>query len=62
MVRGKCVFLNISDILETVGLIVQFVKRNSATYKILEIESRFNLPIPISDVTLKVAINNEIVA
>ena len=61
MVRGKCVFLEISDILETVKSIKDFIKKDSR-FTIEEIESRFTNEIPISDVTLKIVINKRIVA
>jgi ubiquinone/menaquinone biosynthesis C-methylase UbiE len=61
MVRGKCVFLKVEDIIETVNEIKRFVKKDSR-FGIKEIESRFTNPIPISDVTLKIVINREIVA
>ncbi len=61
MVRGKCVFLEISDIIETVKQIKEFVKKDSR-FRIEEIESRFTNPLPISDVTLKIVIDNLIVA
>ena len=38
------------------------MQSNPKVYQILEIESRFNLKLPISDVTLKVAIDQAIVA
>ena len=61
MVRGKCVFLEISDILETVKSIKDFINKDSR-FSIEEIESRFTNDIPISDVTLKIVINKRIVA
>ena len=61
MVRGKCVFLEISDIIETVKSIKDFVSKDSR-FTIEEIESRFTNPTPISDVTLKIVISNKIVA
>ena len=58
MVRGKCVFLEINDIILVVEQIKAFVKRDKNNrYQITEIESRFTNKIPISDVTLKIAIN-----
>ena len=61
MVRGKCVFLEISDILETVKSIKDFIQKDSR-FTIEEIESRFTNDTPISDVTLKIVINKRIVA
>jgi hypothetical protein len=61
MVRGKCVFLEISDIIETVKSIKDFIGRDSR-FTIEEIESRFTNETPISDVTLKIVISNRIVA
>ena len=57
MVRGKCMFLQIRDIIDTVIEIQQFCQRNPNNYRIIECESRFGLEIPISDVTLKIVIN-----
>ena len=58
MVRGKCVFLDINDIILTIDQIKAFVDRDpKKRYRITEIESRFTNKIPISDVTLKIAIN-----
>ena len=63
MVRGKCVFLEVSDIIDTIELIKQYVKKNKSRFKIIEIESRFTNDItPISDVTLKIVIDNKIIA
>lgn len=61
MLRGKCVFLDISDIIYTVNSIKDFVKKDPR-FSLGEIESRFTNKIPISDVTLKIIINNEILA
>ena len=61
MVRGKCTFGKIQDIIETVGSINKFLG-NHASYRILEIESRFTNPIPISDITLKFALNERVIA
>ncbi len=55
MLRGKCVFLKISDIIETVKSIKEFVK-NDPRFSIEEIESRFTNSTPISDVSLKIVI------
>jgi hypothetical protein len=63
MVRGKCVFLSVSDIITTIKSIQAFIQKDSEKHKdkprfrITEIESRFGNPVPISDVTLKIAIN-----
>jgi hypothetical protein len=57
MLRGKCVFLDVSDIIYTVNSIKDFVKKDPR-FSICEIESRFTNKIPISDVTLKIVINN----
>ena len=63
MVRGKCVFMEVEDIIKTVDQIKAFVHRDEQKrYRITEIESRFTNPTPISDVTLKIALNEEIVA
>ena len=63
MVRGKCVFLEVEDIILTVNQIKEFVKNDPRNrFRITEIESRFTNPQPISDVTLKIAINEEIVS
>ncbi len=62
MVRGKCVFLEVSDIIDTIESIKQYVKKNEPRFKIIEIESRFTNLTPISDVTLKIVINNKIIA
>ena len=61
MVRGKCVFLEVSDIIEAVKSIKEFVSKDPR-FSIEEIESRFTNPLPISDVTLKIVISNRIVA
>ena len=61
MVRGKCVFLQVSDIIDTVKSIKDFVSKDSR-FTIEEIESRFTNTTPISDVTLKIVINKKIVA
>ena len=66
MVRGKCTFSKIEDILETIEKIKEYVgkskRRDPKKYRILEIESRLNKPIPISDITLKIALHERIVA
>ena len=56
MVRGKCIFSSIEDIIETVDKIKQYAADNASSYRLIEVESRFNNPIPISDVTLKIAL------
>ena len=56
MVRGKCIFSSIEDIIETVNKIKKYVADNANSYRLIEVESRFNNPIPISDVTLKIAL------
>lgn len=65
MVRGKCVFFEIPDIIETVYRIKKFVQKNKR-YKISEIENRFKPKdkdkTPISDVTLKIVIDDMIIA
>lgn len=66
MVRGKCTFSKIEDIIETIESIKNYVKKFEKTdpkkYRILEIESRFTKPIPISDITLKIALHERIIA
>jgi hypothetical protein len=63
MVRGKCVFLEISDIIKTIDQIKAFVQKDEKKrYRITEIESSFTNKLPISDVTLKIAINEVIVS
>ena len=63
MVRGKCVFLEVEDIIKTIKDIKEFIKSDTKKrYRIIEIESRFTNPQPISDVTLKIALNEEIVS
>lgn len=61
MVRGKCIFLEIGDIIETVNDIKRFVKEDDR-FGLTEIESRFTNKVPISDVTLKIILNKQIVA
>lgn len=57
MVRGKCVFLDIHDILEAVDKIIAFVHQDKMKrFRMIEIESRFTNSVPISDITLKIAI------
>ena len=56
MVRGKCIFSSIEDIIETVYKIKKYVADNANSYRLIEVESRFNKEIPISDVTLKIAL------
>ena len=62
MVRARCVFLRITDIIETVAAIKRFAEDEADLFRVLEVQSRFGLKVPISDVTLKIAINEEIVA
>ena len=62
MVRGKCIFNSIEDIIETVYKIKKYVADNAHSYKLIEVESRFSNKTPISDVTLKIAIKQKIVA
>ncbi len=62
MLRGKCVFISIPDIIITIDRIKAFaLKDEKKRFRIIEIESRFTNKVPISDVTLKIAINEEIV-
>lgn len=62
MLRGKCVFVSIPDIILTIEKIKSFVLNDERKrFRIIEIESRFTNNVPISDVTLKIAINEEIV-
>ena len=56
MVRGKCVFLSVNDIIDTIADIQKFVEKKGKDMRIIEIENRFKCDIPISDVTLKIAI------
>ncbi len=66
MVRGKCIFASIEDILETVNDITEFVEKQNKTnpglFKLYEVESRFTRQPPISDITLKIGIKDEILA
>ena len=66
MVRGKCIFLEVEDILAAIEEIKSYVSeensRGDVKLRITEIESRFTKKVPISDVTLKIAINEEIVS
>jgi len=66
MVRGKCIFAKIEDIIDAVKKIKRFIDTanlNSAdSYRLIEVESRFTKKIPISDVTLKIVLKEEIVA
>lgn len=61
MVRGKCVFLEIADIILTVNLIKEFVQ-NNPRFKLKQVENRFGNMLPISDVTLKIVLDDKIVA
>jgi hypothetical protein len=56
MVRGKCIFNSIEDIIQTVNKIKKYVTDHPNTYRLIEVESRFNNKISISDVALKIAI------
>jgi len=56
MVRGKCIFSSIEDIIQTVDKIKKYVAANIGSYRLIEVESRFSKPTPISDVTLKIAL------
>jgi len=56
MVRGKCLFNSIEDIIEAVYKIKSYVADNAGSYRLIEVESRFNNKTPISDVTLKIAL------
>ena len=66
MVRGKCTFSKIEDIIETIANIEAYVDKHKVTdpkkFRILEIESRFTKSIPISDITLKIALHERIIA
>lgn len=62
MVRGKCVFMDVNDIILTVDQIKAFAEKEKSRFRITEVESRFTNKVPISDVTLKIAINEEVVA
>jgi hypothetical protein len=55
MVRGKCIFNSIEDIIQTVNKIKRYAIDNPNSYRLIEVESRFNNKIPISNVTLKIA-------
>ena len=61
MLRGKCVFLDISDLIKALNSIKAFVKKDSR-FALSDIYTRFTNEIPISDVTLKIIINNKITA
>ena len=56
MVRGKCLFNSIEDIIEAVYKIKSYVADHAGSYRLIEVESRFNNKTPISDVTLKIAL------
>ena len=62
MVRGKCVFVSIRDIIDTVQAIKEYAKLHPDRYRIIECESRFDLKCPISDVTMKIVLSEQIVA
>ena len=55
MVRGKCTFTSVRDIIQTVRDIKQFCSSHPG-FRIIEVESRFDLPVPISDVTMKIVL------
>ncbi len=62
MIRGKCVFLEIGQIIQAINQIKKFVKKNPK-FGIKQIENRFAIKqTPISDVTLKIVIDKKIVA
>ncbi len=48
MVRGKCVFLEVSDIIDTVKSIKEYVYKSKSMFTIEEIETRFNTDKPLS--------------
>ena len=60
MVRGKCGFSDIEDILNTIQDIKKYIHqknlKNPGILKLLEVESRFTRSPPISDITLKIVI------
>lgn len=67
MVRAKCIFVYVQDIIETVGEIKQWIKKQNkindiSPFRVIEVQSRFNKLVPISDVTLKIVVMEEIVA
>lgn len=56
MLRGKCTFVSLSDIIETVTDIKHYIAQNpDEKLKIIQVEDRFSRKTPISDVTLKLA-------
>lgn len=62
MLRAKCIFLDIEDIIQTVTNIKSYAEENKAKFRIIQIQNRFSLKIPISDVVLKIVVNDTIVA
>lgn len=67
MVRGKCTFATLEDIILTVHDILDFVRAaQPGVYRVTEIQNRFKEGTkgepPISDVTLKIAHHEEIVS
>jgi hypothetical protein len=61
MIVGRCVFLKLSDILETINSIKKFIKKDNR-FSLKSVESRFIYTNTSSDVTLKIVINNQIIA
>ncbi len=61
MLVGRCVFLKLSDILETINSIKKFIKKDNR-FALKSVESRFIYTNTSSDVTLKIVINNQIIA
>ena len=62
MVRGRCIFRSLSDIIQTVKTIEDYTTNHATVFRILEIKSWLSLEVPISDLTLKIAIREETVA
>lgn len=62
MILGKCVFLQVSDIIETIKTIKEYVDMNKSMFTIEEIETRFTNTIPMSDVILQIVIDKKIKA
>ena len=56
MVRGKCIFLSVYDIIETIISIKKYAEENKDTFRVIEVESRFTSDPPISDITFKIVI------
>ena len=61
MVRGKCTFTSISDIIQTVKDIRRYCEETPG-FRVTEVESRFGNKVPISDVTLKIVLDEKIVS